>query len=172
MAWIVSILFVNSLTSLALAGQAVVLVAHGEYRIDSDRLAAFSWLNAHSQPGDITLADLETSNRLPQYISSRVFCGYGNAVHADYKLKAVREFFKPQTANGFREDLIRRNGIQFVLLAGSEPGDLADLVRAPFLKEVFRNNSAVILSVQLRLDKVTAGGLAYNDPNPIKDLPR
>ena len=172
MAWIVSILFVNSLTSLALAGQAVVLVAHGEYRIDTDRLAAFSWLNAHSQPGDITLADLETSNSLPQYISSRVYCGYGNAVHADYKLKAVREFFNPQAANGFREDLIRRNGIQFVLLTGSEIGDLDGVVHASLLKEVYRNNSAVILSVQPLAGNIAAGGLTYNGPNPIQALPR
>jgi hypothetical protein len=148
-AWIVAILCVNSLTSLALASQAVVLAAHGEYRIDSDRLAAFLWLNEHTRPDDVTFADLENSNSLPQYISSRVYCGYGNAVHADYKLKAMREFFNPQTTNGFREDLLRRSGIQFVLLTASEIGDFPGLVQAPFLREVFRNNGAVILSVQV-----------------------
>jgi len=147
-AWIAFLLFANSFTSIALVGQAVVLAAHGEYRADSGRVEAYSWIGAHAQPNDITLADLETSNNLPQYISNRVFCGYGNAVHADYKLKAMREFFNPRASNDFREDLIRGNGIQFVLLTGPEIRDLDSLARAPFVKEVYRSTSVVILSLQ------------------------
>jgi hypothetical protein len=143
---IAAILFVNSFTSIALVGQAVVLAVHGEYRTSTDLTAAYSWLNANSQPSDVILADLDISNAMPQYIAARVFCGYSNAVRADDKLREMRDFFNPQTTSQFREDLIRQNAIGFVVLTGAEIRDLDSLLRDPLVQEVFRNNSVVILA--------------------------
>ena len=144
---IVALLVVNSFTSIALAGQAVVLVAKGDFRDDSQMRAAYSWLNAHSQPWEVVLADFETSNEIPAHTRSSVFCGYLNTVRLDQKLKEQRQFFDPAVTNGYREDLIRVNAIHFVLLTAAEDRSLAEAGAAGFLTEVFRNDAAVIFAV-------------------------
>ncbi len=145
------IVLLNSLTSIALAGQAVLLAAHGEYDYDSRVLAAFSWIDHHSQSRSVVLADFDVANHMPQYTHNHVFCGYINCVNADEKLKALHDFLNPQTANEnlqtaneFREKLLRENHIDLVLLTTSEADTLPSFVQAPFVHEVFRNDAAVI----------------------------
>lgn len=147
-AGVVSILLVNSFTSIALTGQAILLASRGDYRIDAHLVEAYSWLDVHSGPRDALLADFGNSNAMAQYVHSSVFCGYPSAVHALDKMQALREFFAPDGSNDFRERLIRGNEIQFVFLTEPESQELGDLVKAPFLNEVFRNNAAVIFSVR------------------------
>jgi hypothetical protein len=96
------LLLVNSFTSIALTGQATLLAANDDYGIPANLLQAFSWLDTHSQAADIVLADLDTANTMPQYIHNRVFCGYGNAVNVDRKLKALQTFFDGEAPNQFR----------------------------------------------------------------------
>ncbi|HTS35252.1 MAG TPA: hypothetical protein VMH04_06245 [Candidatus Solibacter sp.] len=146
---IVGLLVVNSLTSVALTGQAVVLVKHGDFRTDSELLTAFSWLDAHSQRDDVTLADFAISNEIPAYTHNIVYCGYLNAVNFDFKMKAMQEFFGRETSNGFREQMLRDNQVRFVVLTAAEARDLAPLSGAPFAQEVFRNNAAVIFKTLL-----------------------
>lgn len=145
---IVTLLFINSLTSLALTAQIVTLVRSGEYSTDADLLAAYAWLGQHSRASDAVLADFWTSNQMPQFIHNNVFCGYGNAVHVNDKLKAMNEFLDPATPNVFRQKLLRDNAIQFVLLTQQEAGKLGTLLRASFVNEVFRSDGAVILAVR------------------------
>jgi hypothetical protein len=147
-AGIVSILLVNSFTSIALTGQAIVLARRGDYRTDARLVEAYSWLDVHSRAGDALLADFDNSNQMAQYVHNSVFCGYPSAVHAYDKLAALREFFAPSTSNEFRESLLRRNAIQFVFLTEAESQELGTLVRAPFVNQVFRNGAAVIFSVR------------------------
>jgi hypothetical protein len=144
---IIALLLVNSFTSIALAGQAVLLVARGDFRTDSLLLEAYSWLNAHSRANDVILADFDNSNHLPQYTHNSVFCGYVNTVRLDDKLKVLKRFLAPGTSNEFREQLIQQNAIQFVLLTAAEEREIAALGGSPLLKAVFRNNAAVIFSV-------------------------
>jgi len=146
-AGIIALLVVNSFTSIALAGQDVLLVTQGDFRADSRLLEAYSWLNVHSRANDVILADFDNSNHIPQYAHDNVFCGYDNAVHFDDKVKALQQFLDPKTSNEFREHLIQQNAIQFVLLTAAEARELGVLGEAPFLKEAFRNNAAVIFSV-------------------------
>ena len=146
-AGIIALLVVNSFTSIALAGQDVLLVTQGDFRADSRLLEAYSWLNVHSRANDVILADFDNSNHIPQYAHDNVFCGYDNAVHFDDKVKAIQQFLDPKTSNEFREHLIQQNAIQFVLLTAAEERELGVLGEAPFLKEAFRNNAAVIFSV-------------------------
>ena len=148
LAVVTAILLVNSFTSIALTGQAVLLTARGEYCVPAGLLAAFSWLDAHSQTSDAVLADLNTANAMPRYTHNRVFCGYGNAVNVEGKLRALGKFFDAGIPNEFRENLLRENAIQFVLLTNAQYQDLPELGRASFLKEEFRNHAAVIFSVQ------------------------
>lgn len=163
---VVALLAVNSFTSIALTGQAILLATQGDYRTDSHLLEALSWLNAHSDTDDVIFADFDTANLIPQYTHDNVFCGYDNAVHFDDKLTAIQQFLDPQTSNTFREQLIRQNAIEFVLLTGAESQSLATLSNAPFLKEVFRNNAAVIFSVtaagQTSRSEVSGGTLSVH----------
>ena len=84
----------NSLTSVALTGQAIVLAAKGDFRISQGQLDAFSRLDHNSRPNDLILADYEISNHLPQYTHDAVFCGYGNTVRYAEKSKAQLAFFE------------------------------------------------------------------------------
>jgi hypothetical protein len=144
---IIALLAVNSLTSVALTGQAILLVRQGDFRADSNLLEAFSWLNAHSRTDDVIFADFDIASLIPQYTHDNVFCGYDNAVHFDDKFRAIQQFLDPQTSNKFREQLIQQNAIQFVLLTVTEEQELAARGESPFLKEVFRNNAAFIFSI-------------------------
>ena len=60
------------------------------------------------------------------------------------KEKAVDLFLRPNTPNTFREDLLQQNAIRYVLLSREEARQLTMLGNAPFLKEVFANDDAVI----------------------------
>jgi len=144
---IIALLVVNSFTSIALVGQAVLLVTRGDFRADVQLLDSYSWLNVHSRAEDVILADFDNSNHVPQYTHNVVFCGYDNAVHFSDKLRDLQQFLDPKTSNEFREQLIQQNAIQFVLLTAAEEREIAALGEVPFVKEVFRNNAAVIFSV-------------------------
>jgi hypothetical protein len=145
---IAAILFVNSLTSLALTAQLVWLTAHGDFRASASLLQSFSWLDAHSRADDAILADFDISNNLPQYTKNVVYCGYLNAVNFGEKFKNQRAFFDPQTKNEFRSQLIEENPVRFVLLTSEEEREIPAAVKLPSLKEVFRNDAAVVFAVQ------------------------
>jgi hypothetical protein len=144
---IITLLIVNSFTSIALVGQAVLLTVRGDFRADAQLLDSYAWLNAHSRTDDVVLADFENSNHIPQYTHNVVFCGYDNAVQFGDKLRDLQQFFDPKTAPEFRKRLIQQNAVQFVLLTAAEERETAAIGEVPFLREVFRNNAAVIFSV-------------------------
>jgi hypothetical protein len=141
------LLLINSLTSIAVTGQAVLQVKRGDFRWDANLIEAYSWINSHSSPGDLVFADYDNSNRIPQYSRNNVFCGYVNAVNFAEKFNAMSLFFNPGTPDSFRQGLVYRNAIRFVLLTMAEEQNL-HLADSPFAAEVFRNSSAVILAVR------------------------
>jgi hypothetical protein len=145
---IMVLLLMNSLTAVALTGQAVRLVMRGDFRTDTRMLEAFDWLNKHSQSGEVVLADFLTSNRMPQYTHNTAFCGYSNTVKFSEKQRMVDLFLDPATSNEVRRDITQQNGIHYVLLTADEDHQLLETVReAPFLQEVFRNGAAVVYTV-------------------------
>lgn len=144
---IFALLFVNSLTSLALTGQAVVLARRGDYDTDAQRIEAYSWLENHSQKGDIVLADFEHSNEIPQYTGDIVYCGYYNAVHFLEKYRILQQFFQPVATTQFRQQVIHENGVGFVLLTTEEEQSAPAISSGGDLKEIFRNDSIVIFRV-------------------------
>ncbi len=145
---IVALLLMNSLTAVALTGQAVRFVMRGEFRIDTRMLEAYDWLDKHSQSRDVVLADFVTSNRMPQYTHNTAFCGYTNTVNRSEKERMVDLFLDPATSNEFRRSITQQNGIHYVLLTADEDHQLGEKVReAPFLREVFRNEAAVAYQI-------------------------
>jgi hypothetical protein len=91
----------NSLTSVALTGQAVLAVMRGDFRTDARMLEAYDWLNKHSQSGEVILADYSNSNRMPQYTHYTAFCGYSNTVKFAEKQRVIGLFLDPATSNEF-----------------------------------------------------------------------
>jgi hypothetical protein len=143
------LLLMNSLTAVALTGQAVRQVMRGDFRTDTRMLEAYDWLNKHSQSGEVVLADFPTSNRMPRYTHNTAFCGYTNTVKFSEKQRAVDLFLDPATSNEFRRDITQQNGIPYVLLTADEDHQLLQRVReAPFLQEIFRNGAAVVYAVR------------------------
>ncbi len=146
-ATVAGLLCVNSLTSLALTGQAVVLARRGEFHTDAQKIAAYAWLDQHSQKNDVVFADFDIANEIPQYTRDVVFCGYGNAVNFQEKARLLKQFLDPAATKAFRQDLIRQYGIRFVLLTPGEDRSAASIAQATFLTESFRNNAAAIYMV-------------------------
>jgi hypothetical protein len=144
---IMILLAVNGLTSVALTAQTARLAWRGSYRIDQRLVEAYTWLDNHSQPDELVLADFDNSNRIPQYGHNRVFCGYSNTVRFAEKTEAVDLFFVPGTSNVVREGLLRQNAIRYVLLNQEEARQLTVLRNAPFVNQVFANDAAVIYAV-------------------------
>lgn len=144
---VIGLVAANSLTSLALTGQMVVLVRKGDFRSDIKMLQAYSWLDAHSGTGDLVLADYDNSNLIPRYTHNNVFCGYVNAVNFRDKSQQVRLFLSHDIPDRFRQELLRDNRIRFVLLTSAEERDLTELTRSSFLHQTFRNQAAVIFAV-------------------------
>ena len=149
-AGIVAVLFVNSLTSLALTGQAVVLARRGEYHTDAQTIEAYSWLEQHSQRGDVVLADLELSNEIPRYTGDIVYCGYYNAVQFAQKNQSLKKFFQPGATDQFRQQIIENNAVRFVLLTAEEQRTTPEIASSPFLVKAFQNRSIAIFAVASR----------------------
>ena len=143
---IVALLIVNSLTSIALAGQVVVLAAKGDFRTDSKLMEAFGWLDSHSSVNDVVLADFDLSSQIPDYTHTVVFCGYANAVNLRQKLDSLNQFMSPRASNEYRAAFIRQTAARFVLLSTFEEHDL-HLADIPYLSQVFKNDAAVIFLV-------------------------
>jgi hypothetical protein len=144
--FIIGVLVVNSFSSIALAGQVFVLAMRGEFRTDGQLLEAYSWLDHNSGPHDVVLSNFEIASQIPQSSHNSVFCGYDNAVRFDDKLRVLQQFLDPKTSSAFREELIRKNAIQIVLLTPSEEHRIT-LGANSFVKEEFRNSAAVIFLV-------------------------
>jgi hypothetical protein len=141
------LLIVNSFTSLALTAQAAWLVRKGDFRVNATLVDAYSWLNTHSAFEDIVLADFDNSNQIPQYTHNVVFCGYINAVNFNQKFETLQQFLKPGASSQFRQLLLRQYGVRFLLLTTTEAHDFAQLEHATVVKEVFRNDAAVVFTV-------------------------
>jgi hypothetical protein len=146
-ALIIGLLVVNSLTSVALTGQAIVLAAKGDFRINQQQLEAFSWLDRHSQPNDLVLANYEISNHLPQYTHNAAFCGYGNTVQYAHKSQAQLAFFRDNASAEFRAELLTQNGIRFLFATPEEAGRLRSAGQRLPLTEIYRNDAAVVYRV-------------------------
>jgi hypothetical protein len=146
-----ALLVLNSLTSVVLTNYAVIVVMQGDCRINVALLSSFEWIDDHSHPGDLVLADYWNSNLLPQYAHVNVFCGHYNIDKFVYKAAAQMRFFEPKTSSEFRQELVQKHRVRFVLVTTEEERQIGTMRDALFLKEVFRNEAVVIYATTAAL---------------------
>ena len=73
----------------------------------ADEIAAFEWLNAHSQPGEVALASAETGNAIPAYTHLRTYIGHGpETIGAEAKIARVARFYRGELSDAERADLL------------------------------------------------------------------
>ncbi len=146
---IAAVLLVNSLSSLLLMKDYTMATLNGEHRTDARLLAAYSWLDAHSEPREIVLpsSSYPVGNEIPRYTHDTVFSGYHfNTVLFREKDEMLRDFFRAEIGDSYRYTLLEEYGIRYVFLRtrGSRTYVTYDPSGTPFLKEIFRNDSAAI----------------------------
>ncbi len=155
---IILLLAINSFTSAVLLRASIGAVSRGEHRTDRDLLAAYQWLQDHSQPREVVLASIENSNRIPRYTHNTVFCGYAfSTVRYKEKAALLQQFFLQGTPDAWRQTLLSEYHVSYVLV-----GSHGALPRT----EVFRNPAAAICKPWGGLS-----GRAGLQPGPDRPLP-
>lgn len=87
---------VTLLTSalLLLGGALAALTPATPLFRPADEIAAFDWLNAHSQPGEIVLSAVETGNVLPAWTHLRTYMGHGpETINWQFKTNRLEYFY-------------------------------------------------------------------------------
>lgn len=81
----------------------------------------FKAIGSQLQPDSIILASFNTSNALPAWIPVRVVIGLGpESVAADQNMQLVAEFYRVDTADAARQDLLNKQGVEYVLFGPEE----------------------------------------------------
>lgn len=82
---------------------------------------AFQYLANHSNAGDVLLASYETSNAAPAWAPVHTMIGHGpESIHLATLKPEVDTFFKPDTPDNIRLDLIKEFQIRFILIGPPE----------------------------------------------------
>ena len=153
---VATVLLVNSLTSLWLLGHHTKEIVEGRQRTDAGLLAAYSWLDEHSEPNENVLPSsaYPTGNQIPRYTHNTVFCGqHYMTVNFEKKDEMIWRFFLKETPDAFRYDLLREFGIRYVFLRSLDRIHITySPDTSPFLEEIFRNDQATIYEFVPRSD--------------------
>lgn len=145
------LLCVNSFSSFLVFNAALREVISGRHRTDSKIIAAYEWLDKHTEPREVVLpsAVYPIGNQIPRYSHNSVVSGYEfNTVNFREKNALIQHFFQNKQDDVFRKKLINEFNIKYVFYTpwGNEP-NAYDPDSANFLIERFRNNAAVIYEV-------------------------
>ncbi len=93
------------------------------FYLQKDEAAALDWLAAHHTPSDVVLAPESIGQFVPNYGGTRAYLAHWAMTNRYYeRVDNVRTFFTPGTADGWRTELARREGVTLVLRAGHVPG--------------------------------------------------
>jgi hypothetical protein len=114
-------------------------------------LDALDWLGAHTEPDDAVLCAYETGNYVPARAGNRVLLGLGpETIYADRKRVEVSRFFDAGETDAWREALLARYGIVYVLVGPHERalGQFAP-EEAPYLERVYANDVYAIYEVRI-----------------------
>ena len=112
-------------------------------------LEALAWLEVHCTPNDVVLSGYQTGNYVPVRADVRVVLGLGTeTVDADRKRGEVRRFFEAGTTDAWRQQLLERYGVDYVL-RGPEERDLGSFEPqdAPYLDAAYENGSYTVYRV-------------------------
>jgi hypothetical protein len=116
-------------------------------------LEALAWLEAHCAPNDVVLSGYKTGNYAPVRADVRVVLGLATeTVDAGRKGDEVRRFFGADTTDAWRQQLLARYGVRYVLwgpeerdLGAFDPGD------APYLSAVYEGGGYAVYRVSENL---------------------
>ena len=117
--------------------------------LSDDELAAASWLERHRSQGAV-LCGPWLGNYLPRLAGARVYLGhFGETSHFSEKLHLLRWFLRADVTNNWREELLRRAHIAFVLYGPLEQvmgigGPRLDFRRSPLLRPVYHRGQITI----------------------------
>jgi hypothetical protein len=150
---ITALLVVNSLTSFNLLRRYIRDVYQGKHRTETKLLTVYQWLDNHSEPQEIVLAtSLTIANQIPRYTHNTTFCGWHfNTVNFNEKKAMFDKFFKVETSDTFRKDFLKNFNIRYIFFSTDKPysNTSMDPRMLPFLKEIFRNDIAIIYRVMM-----------------------
>jgi hypothetical protein len=114
-------------------------------------IVALEWLNDHAQADETVLASFQVGNVIPAWTDLRVFAGHGpETLHNAEKQEALQRFFNPATDDGWRQDLLRGFGVDYVFHSPPERvlGEW-DPASAWYLVPVYRKGTYAIYEVRL-----------------------
>ncbi|MEN4100449.1 MAG: hypothetical protein ROW52_11040 [Anaerolineaceae bacterium] len=87
----------------------------------ADTIAVFNFLAENARPGDVVLASYATSNPLPAWAPLRVVIGHGpESVGLAELQPRVARFFKSETPDQERIDLINDKNVRFIIYGPEE----------------------------------------------------
>lgn len=134
---------------LLIGGLASVSLRQAPIFQPAAQLDAMRWLD-QTADGDVVLAVYETGNVLPAYASVRAFVGHGpETVYSDQKRAQAKEFFSTAVDEAWRIALLKQFNVRYVYYGPNEKaaGNFAP-ERAPYLREVYRNEAVQIFEVK------------------------
>jgi hypothetical protein len=118
--WLFGLAFPTTILLLVGASFAAAIAALPIFR-PSAETAVFRELRARSTLGEIVLAAYETGNALPAWVPLRVLIGHGpETVGLGDLLPQVAEFYREETPDAYRLDLISSYEIDYVFLGPAE----------------------------------------------------
>jgi hypothetical protein len=119
------------------------------FRLEAE-LEAMAWLKERIVPGDVVLAGYRTGSYLPFRTGANVIVG-NRYETADFirKRQEAAQFFEPETADGWRQNLLIRDKIRYVFV-GPEERRLGgeSLAVVDYLEPIYQNEAVIIYQVQ------------------------
>jgi hypothetical protein len=114
-------------------------------------LDALDWLRTHTEPDDTVICAYETGNYVPARAGNRVLLGLGpETIYADRKRGEVKRFFDKGETDAWRQELLARYGIAYVLIGPQERAlGQFDPDRAAYLERVYVNEDYAIYQVEV-----------------------
>jgi hypothetical protein len=119
---IIAIALVLPVNGYLLAWRCVDLGRHDyPYWLHRDDVAALRWLEANTEPSDVILSSLTIGQYIPSMTGRRAFLAHWAQTLDFYtRRKAVERFYSRDEADVARENLLRQQGIRFVIHGPAE----------------------------------------------------
>jgi hypothetical protein len=120
---IVAVVLLTTPTNLLLIlGNVRQVVQHQEPIFHSQaEVEALDWLRSHTAPGDTVLCAYETGNYVPARAGNRVVLGLGTeTIDAGQRQEEVTRFFDPLASDAWRQELLRRHQVAYLLVGPRE----------------------------------------------------
>ena len=116
--WVVVLTLLATLpTSLLLVMGSYVTALTGPLQTvyPAEQIAAFNWLNQHTQPDEVVFASFATGNQIPAYTHLRVYGGHGpETLNAITKKDITEQFYTGELTEEARQSIYDDMGVHYV----------------------------------------------------------